>query len=331
MNATVRRFLPEIVVAVLVGAGYGIGVSVGTFGGMTEGLATVGSIALVPAVRRYGGPWEREFRLLFFASLLIGVVSVATGLGSNATDEPYTMWGYLAVLLHGHDPYTTTAMITFTVHTVGVPPATHSGPFNYVYLPLLLFFQVPGTGATGYKAMCVACWVGIVYLLRHDRVAALCLVSPMACLVAANGFTDLPVLLLMTFALRGPTGATGKVAEYASYAMKQFANLFWVALYLARRDLLRAGLVVVLTLALCSPFLLWHPSGIWCSALALNLGPGCSGGSGATGRFGGLYLHWNYYLWVLWVYALYSRELGRTGRRAWRWFRVRAWPSSRTA
>ncbi len=316
MNARVRRFLPEIVV-VLLFAGYGLGVALGPYGGLVEGGVTVASVTLVPAVRRSGGAWGTELRLLFVAGVVIGSVSVATGLGNNATDEPFTMWGYLSLLLHGRDPYTTAATITFTAPALGLPSLAGTGQFHYIYLPLLLFFQVPGTGATGYKAMCLGCWAGIVYLVRRDEVASLCLVSPMVALLAANGFTDLPVLLLMTLSLRGVRGSSAKAAEYATYAMKQFANLFWFALYAARRDGRGMAMVLGITLLLCAPFLLWHPTGIWCEALTFGLSPGCTSALSTSGHLTDLYLHWNYYLWILWVYALYEMEL-RKFVRNWR-------------
>ena len=322
VNDRVRRFLPEIVVALLF-AVYGLGLAAKSHGGTVEGLATLGSVAIVPAVRRSGGSWVTELKLLFAASAVIGAVSVATGLGSNATDEPFTMWGYLNLLLHGEDPYTTPAMITFTARNLWTSAPQISAPFHYVYLPLLLFFQIPGTGATGYKAMCVACWAGVVYLVRRDEVASLCLVSPMAVLVAANGFTDLPVLLLITLSLRGASGLSARAAEYATYAMKQFANAFWLVYYIARRDALRAGMVVVLTLVFAAPFIVWHPTGIWCEALTFSLSPGCASAPNSSRQVSDLYSHWNYYLWVLWVYALFHVEVHRWVGRVWRRLRPR--------
>ena len=322
--ASVRPYLPEIVAALLVGvAGVGSIALFLTHGTVTWafaviwGGATLASVALVPAVERSGADWHREVRVLFAASLAIGAVSIVTGIGNNATDEPFTMASYLGVLLNGHDPYVTPVTVTYTARTLNLWSSHVSSQFHYVYLPLLLFFQIPGTGATGYKALCLACWVGIVYFLRRDRFAALCLVSPVAALVAANGFTDLPVLLLMTFSLRGGRGLPGKVAEYATYAMKQFANAFWFVYYLARREVLRAVAVLGLTLVFVSPFLLWHPTGIWCEALTFSLSPGCASAANSARQPSDLYSHWNYYLWILWVYALYHAELRRLATRTW--------------
>jgi len=288
------------------------------------GLATLASVAFVPAVRRSGADWHKELRLLFVVSGVIGVVSIVTGIGNNATDEPFTMAGYLGTLLGGHDPYTTSVTVSYSASTLNLWSESVTSQFHYVYLPLLLFFQVPGTGVVGYKAMCLACWVGIVYVVRRDEVAALCLVSPVVALVAANGFTDLPVLLLMTFSLRGAAGVPGRAAEYATYAMKQFANAFWLVYYIVRRDVLRAVLVVVLTLVFAAPFILWHPTGIWCEALTFSVSPGCASSPNSSRQLSDLYSHWNYYLWILWVYVLFRTEIHRLARRGWAWLRPRA-------
>ena len=322
------RYLPEIVVTLLVAVPGGISIPLFlTHGDVTWafaviwGVATLGSVALVAAVRHSGEDWRKELRLLFVVSGVVGVVSIATGIGNNATDEPFTMAAYLGQLLHGQDPYTTSVWVTYSAHTLNLWSETVSTPFHYVYLPLLLFVQVPGTGAVGYKALCLACWAGMVYLVRRDEVASLCLVSPVVALVAANGFTDLPVLLLMTVSLRGATGTASRAAEYATYAMKQFANAFWFLLYLARRDVVRALLVVALTLLFAAPFLLWHPTGIWCEALTFSVSPGCASAPNSSRQVSDLYSHWNYYLWLVWVYALYRRELHRLAGRAWTWLR----------
>jgi hypothetical protein len=324
VSATLRSYLPEFVAGLLVGtAGVGSIALFLTRGTVTWafaviwGAATLGSVALVPAVARSGSDWRKELRTLFGASLGVGVVSILTGIGNNATDEPFTMPSYLGVLLRGQDPYTTSVTVTYTARTLDLWSSHVSSQFHYVYLPLLLFFQIPGTGAEGYKAMCLACWVGIVYLLRKDRFASLCLVSPVAALVAANGFTDLPVLLLMTFSLRGGRALPGKAAEYATYAMKQFANAFWIVYYLAKRDALRAGVVVALTLLFAAPFIVWHPTGIWCEALTFSLSPGCASAANSSRQLSDLYSHWNYYLWILWVYALYHTEIHRLATRTW--------------
>lgn len=273
------------------------------------GLATLASVALVWAVRRSGEDWRKELRILFVASAVVGVVSIVTGIGNNATDEPFAMPGYLGALLQGHDPYYTVVPVSYTARTLNLWSSSVHLYTHYSYLPLGLFFQVPGTGAVGYRAVCLASWAGVVYFARREEFAALCLVSPSVALLAANGFSDLPVLLLLTYSLRGASGTPAKIAEYATYAMKQFANVFWLAYYVARRDALRTVLVVAVTLAFAAPFLLWHPTGIWCEALTFSASPGCAGAPDQSRRWSDLYSHWNYYVWPLWVYALYHREI----------------------
>ena len=324
-----ERFLPEITAALLVGVPGAISVPLYFSHGVVTwvfavvwGAATLASVALVPAVERSGVDWQRELRYLFVISTGISVVSIATGIGNNATDEPFTMAAYLGVLLHGQDPYTTSVWVSYHVQTLNLYSESVSGPYHYVYLPLLLFVQIPGTGATGYKSLCLACWMGIVYLLRRDRIASIILVSPVVALVSANGFTDLPVLLLMTFSLRGSAPAVPKkAAEYATYAMKQFANAFWFVYYVVRRDAVGATLVLVLTLLFAAPFLLWHPTGIWCEALTFSVSPGCSSAMNSSRQLSDLYSHWNYYLWVVWVYALFQAEFHRWRTRIVAWVR----------
>ena len=335
MPRPVERFLPEITAALLVGVPGAISIPLYFTHGVVTwafaviwGVSTLASVALLWAVERSGVDWQQELRYLFVISVAISVVSIATGIGNNATDEPFTMGAYLGVLLRGQDPYTTSVWVSYSVHTLNLYSESVSGPFHYVYLPLLLFVQVPGTGAVGYKAMCLACWMGIIYLLRKDRVAAIILVSPVVALVAANGFTDLPVLLLMTFSLRSsvPT-VPKKAAEYATYAMKQFANAFWLVYYVVRRDALGASVVVVLTLLFAAPFILWHPTGIWCEALTFSVSPGCASAMNSSRQLSDLYSHWNYYLWVVWVYALFRPEFHRWGAKVLGWVR----PTSQTA
>jgi len=285
------------------------------------GFATLASVLLVYAVRRSGDDWRREWKLLFYLALALGIISIVTGFGNNATDEPFTMNAYLGLLLSGQDPYVTWVNVTFTAHVLNIWSNTVSAPYTYVYLPLGLFLQVPGTGAIGYRSLCLACWVGIVYLVRKHEFAVICMVSPTVVLVAANGFTDLPALLLCTFALFGPGGWIGTASEYCSYGTKQFAVAFWFVYHLLRKQWLKAGLVILITLAWVAPFLVWHPYGVWCEALTLGEGPGCQNALSSTRHISDLWSHWNYYLWILWVYALFHTTINRWILRAWSTFR----------
>lgn len=325
-----ERYLPEITIALTLGlatipsllifSAYG---TVTWAFSVIWGLATLSSVSLFFAVRRSGEDWQKELRTIFLIGLALGVVSVFTGIGNNATDEPYAIGGYqfyaiggyLGELLHGQDPYTTYLVISYQVHTLNFWSAQVTSASYYTYLPLLLFVQVPGTGAVGYELMCLGCWAGIVYVMRHDEFASLALASPVVALVAANGFNDLPVLFLMTLSLRGWTGPKAKVVEYVTYGMKQFANVFWVVYYLLKRDVVQCLLVIVITIAIALPFLLWDPLGIGCQALTFSIGPWCAGQPNSARQISDLYSHWNYYLWILWVYVLFRGWIHQTWHR----------------
>jgi hypothetical protein len=155
----------------------------------------------------------------------------------------------------------------------------------------------------------------MVYVVRRDEVASLALVSPFVALLAANGFTDLPVLFLVTLSLRGWTGPKARVVELLTLGMKQFANLFWLVYYLVRRDVLRALLVVGVTVAFAAPFVVWHATGVWCTAVTFGLSPGCTSVPGSSKALSDLYSHWNYYVWILWVLVLFDGEIRQWVRR----------------
>ena len=317
-----ERYLPEITIAVTLVAATALSLALfSTYGSVTWafsviwGLATLSSVSLFFAVRRSGEDWQKELRHIFLIGLVLGLVSIFTGIGNNATDEPHTMGGYLSELLQGKDPYTTFLVVHYTVNVLNVWSSSVTSASYYTYLPLLLFVQVPGTGAVGYELLCLAFWVGIVYVVRHDEFAALSLASPVVALAAANGFNDLPVLFLMTLSLRGWTGPKAKVVEYATYGMKQFANVFWVVYYILKRDLVQCLLVVAVTMLIALPFLLWHPVGIGCQAIAFSIGPWCAGQPNSARQLSDLYSHWNYYLWVLWVYVLFRGWIHQTWNR----------------
>ncbi len=318
-----ERYLPEITVTVTIGLATVASLAVyASYGILTWafsviwGLSVLSSVSLFFAVRRSGEDWHKELRNLFLIGLVVGIVSVFTGLGNNGTDEPYGMIGYLSEILTGQDPYWTHLVLNYTVHVLNVWSSPVNSSSYYSYLPLLIFIQIPGAGVIGYELMCLGFWAGLVYLVRDDEFAALSLASPVVALTAANGFTDLPVIFLMTLSLRGWTGPKAKLVEYATYGMKQFANVFWVVYYILKRDIIQCVLVVVITLAFAIPFLLWHPLGIWCQALAFSIGSSCTGQPNSARQLSDLYSHWNYYLWILWVYVLFRGYIHQTGRRA---------------
>ena len=317
-----ERWLPEIDIALTLGIATVVSLAVyQSYGTLTWafsliwGLATLSSVSLYFAVRRSGLDWRSELRVIFVIGLVVGVVSIFTGIGNNATDEPWAIGGYLAELAHGQDPYAAFLVVNYQVHVLSFWSNSVTSVSQYTYLPLLLFAQVPGTGNIGYEILCLLLWVGLVYVVRRDEFAAIVLASPVVALLAANGFNDLPVLFLMTLSLRGWTGPKAKVVEYVTYGMKQFANVFWFVYYVVRRDFVRGLLVLAITLAIALPFLVWDASSFYCQALTLGVGPGCPAG-GARG-LSDLWDHWNYYLWPLWVYALFRDPIDSALRR-WR-------------
>ncbi len=314
------HYLPEFVIAALLGSvttvtvlEYAVwGIIVPLFA-VSWGLATIASVSLHFAVRRSGADWHRELRKIFLISLVVAVVGVFAGYGSIVTDEGRTTIAYGQEMVQLINPYTTQLTLHYQVHVFNLWQNSVTSVSYDTYLPLVSFVQIPGTGAVGYSLLCIAFWAGMVYLLRNDEFASLTLASPIVALIASNGFNDIPALFLMTLSLRGWSGTKAKVVEYLTYGMKQFANAFWIVFYLLQRQWVRAVLVVVITLVIVSPFLIWEPSGIYCQALTLGLGPGCAS-SGSRG-LSDLWDHWNYYLWPLWVYALFREGIHR--RLAW--------------
>lgn len=321
-----ERYLPEITIAATVGIATVASLAIyAPYGSVTWafsviwGLATLSSVGLFFAVRRSGEDWHKELRKIFLIGLILGIVSIFTGIGNNGTDEPYAIGGYLSELIRGQNPYTAFLVLNYQVHVLNFWSAPVNSSTYYTYLPLLLLVQIPGTGAIGYELMCLGFWVGIVYVMRNDEFAALSLASPGVALTAANGFNDLPVLFLMTLSLRGWTGPKAKVVEYVTYGMKQFANVFWVVYYILKRDVVQCLLVIAITLVIVLPFLLWDPTGVGCQALTFSLGPWCAGQPSSARQLSDLYSHWNYYLWILWVYVLFRGWIHQTWRRGSAW------------
>ncbi len=321
---TWERYLPEIVAAVTLLSATAISLAIfsayGTFTtafSVVWGIATLSSVSLFFAVRRSGEDWHQKLRTLFLIGLVLAVVGIFTGIGNNATDEPYAIGGYLSYLLQGKDPYTTLLVIHYQAHVLNLWSANVTSSTLYTYLPLLLVLQVPGAGtnAIPYELLSLACWAGMVYVVRKDQFASLALASPVVALIAANGFNDLLVLFFMTLSLRGWTGSKSKIVEYLSYGMKQFANVFWFVYYLLRRRWVSAGLVIVITLAFALPFLLWSPLGIGCQAIFFSTIPQCASQPSSARQISDLYSHWNYYLWILWVYVLFHPWIRATGKR----------------
>ncbi len=314
-----ERYLPEIVLGATLGGAAGVNAVIYAFRGISPystialDIATVLAISTYFTVRRSHRDPGGFLRELVMVGVVVATVSIFTGIGNGATDEGYTTPIYGNMMVSLVNPYW---------HLLTVPYTVHYGPFfsysvvsrSYdTYLPLISFLQIPGTGIIGYELLCVAAWLGMLYLVRKDEFASLTLASPVIALLASNGFNDLPVLFLMTLGLRGWTGPKAKVVEYLTYGMKQFANAFWFVFYLVQRRWTAAALVIAITVVWVLPFLLWpgQGSGIYCQALTLGWGPGCAGVTSGVRGIADLWDHWNYYVWPVWIYALFRSRIDR--------------------
>lgn len=318
-----RHYLPELLIGAILGAAIAATLVELALWGITPyfaiawDIATVLSISIYFAARYAERNLAKFARGLFWLSLGIALFGIATGLGGVATDEGRATPAYGQMMVSGVNPYWTQLTLNYNVNVLF---GLYSYPVTSVtydtYLPLISFVQVPGTGVLGYDLLCVAAWAGMVYIVRKDDFAAITLASPVVALLAANGFNDLPLLFFMTLSLRGWSGPKAKVVEYATYAMKQFANGFWLVYYIARRDWLQAVLVIPITLLLVSPFLVWEPTGIYCNALSFGWGGSTCAMFGTSRGLNDLWDHWNYYVWPVWIYALFRTTIDRWARTA---------------
>ncbi len=314
-----EHYLPELALAATFGGAAAINVVIFAFFGISPysviawDIATLLAVSTYFTVRRAQRDPRPFLRELVLVGLVLAAISIFTGIGNGATDEGYTTPLYGNMMVHLVNPYWIQLTVPYTVHY---------GPFfSYrvvstsfdTYLPLISFLQIPGAGIVGYELLGVAAWVGMVYLVRKDEFASLTLASPVVALLASNGFNDLPVLFLMTLSLRGWSGPKAKIIEYLTYGMKQFANAFWLVVYLAQRRWASALLVIGISVVWVLPFLLWpgEGGGVYCQALTLGWGPGCAGIRSGVRGVTDLWVHWNYYLWPVWIYALFRSGIDR--------------------
>ncbi|MGI0054391.1 MAG: hypothetical protein ACREB9_01555 [Thermoplasmata archaeon] len=322
-----RHYLPELVIAAILGGAITATLVEFAYWGITPYFAIAWDIATVLSISiyftaRFAQRDLRRFALeIVLLSVVVAAVGFATGLGGVATDEGRTTPYYGQLIYSGINPYTYQANLQYTVTVLWGAYSYPVSSISYdTYLPLISFIQIPGTNYLGYDLLCVAAWAGMVYLVRNDDFAVITLGSPVVILIAVNGFNDMPLLFLMTLSLRGWTGPKAKAVEYATYAMKQFANGFWILYYLARRDWLQAVLVLPITILLISPFLLWDGTGIYCNALTFGWGGSACAVFDSTRNAGDLWGHWNYYLWPVWIYALFRTPIDL--RIRWVWARL---------
>ncbi len=273
--------------------------------GLVETAASLGllvfAVAFPRLVAALGAPTTRRtVTWLTLFSLGLGVVSILTGFQNGLTDEPYTTPRYLGLLLAGHNPYATPLVFDYTQYG-----SLYASRSFYVYLPLLQFLYVPGLD---YRWLSLAAWLGVLSLFSQDPRAGLRLAQPYVVLLAASGYNDLLVVLLLTLAFVGVGGRRQRWAEYLSLGVKQFANVLVVGYYLLEKDLRRAALAAAVTVAFLLPFLLWSPVATVCNALLYSVPTGCAPYSNhdATGW------NWNYSLYVLWALAAFPATVAAT-------------------
>jgi hypothetical protein len=253
-------------------------------------------------VRRLEIPRRRGFvHFLLFAGLAFAVLSILTGWGNGLTDEPYTTPHFAGFLLAGHDPYTSPMTVAYDQY--GRHLVSHS---YYVYLPALMFLQVPGIS---YQWFSLACWALLVLLVRDRFDVATLLAQPYVMLVAASGYNDLVVLLLLSLGFVGLGGRRQKWAEWLSLGCKQFANAFVLLYYAVRRDWRNLLVTAGVSAAFVAPFLAWGGTAVACPAVFANRLPSCTHGGGAQVLL-------NYPVWAVWVVAVFYGS-ARTGLLAW--------------
>ncbi len=261
------------------------------------GFVALGILALAFPVmlRRIGVPRRIDFvYFLLAAGVAFGILSVLTGWGNGLTDEPFTTPRFAAFTLAGNDPYTT--QLIFTYQQYG---RTLSSQSYYLYLPLLMFLQIP---FVNYKWFTLGCWVAMVLLVRRRFDAATMLAQPYVLLVAASGYNDLPVLLLLTLGFAGIEGKRQKWAEYLSLGCKQFANAFVFVYYLVRRRWVDSLITIGVTFAFLAPFLVWGGTAVLCPAVLADRLSQCTKGGSAS-------LLLNYPVWLVWIFAIFYLPL----------------------
>ena len=249
------------------------------------------ALAFPVIVRRLGVPRRVSFvHFLLVLGIAFGILSILTGWGNGLTDEPFTTPRFAGFLLSGHDPYVT--QLVFTYHQYG---ETLSSRSYYLYLPLLMFLQIPGID---YKWFTLGCWAVMVLLTRRNFDSATMLAQPYVLLIAASGYNDLPVLLLLTLGFVGLGGRRQKWAEYLSLGCKQFANAFVLVYYLVRRRWLDSLLTAIVSALFLVPFVVWDGTAVLCPSVFADRLSACTAGASA-----GLLL--NYPVWAVWVVAVF--------------------------
>ncbi len=269
-------------------------------------LLGLAAIAYPLVAHRAGITRSKWFAAVLVASSVsLAIASYVTGRYNGLTDEPYVMPYVVGSLFHGQDPYA--VVRTYTYQQYGTTLSVTTG---YVYLPLYLILQ---PFIVSYKVYTIAAWAAAVYLVRRRPFARVAIGQPFVAILAANGFNDFPVLLLLTLAYVGLNGKRQRWAELVALGCKQFANVFVIGYRLVRRDLRGAGIAAGVTVAIILPFLLWNPGAFVCETLPLT--PHSCGSASAVA----LYAHTNYYLWPLWGLAIFFDPIAAWLRQFPRW------------
>ncbi|MFZ0891533.1 MAG: GtrA family protein [Thermoplasmata archaeon] len=277
------------------------------FNGPAE-IALGGFALMFPLTVRELGVRRRPSFIYFLlgAGIAFAIVSILTGAGNGLTDEPYTTPRFVSVLLAHHDPYTYPLIFNYqqygqTLHSESV----------YLYLPLLMFLQFPGVD---YKWFALTMWALMVLVVRNRFDLGVWLAQPYFALMAASGYNDFPVLLLLTLAFVGFGTQRQKWAEYLALGCKQFANAIVLAYYILRRDWKNTLITAAVSLAFVVPFVLWSGPTILCPSVLADRLPVCVSGGAPT------YLL-NYSLWIVWTVALFygaaAHELRTVAGREW--------------
>ena len=259
----------------------------------STGDITIGAFAIAfpVVVRRLGVPRRDGFvRFLLAAGVVFGIVSILTGWGNGLTDEPFTTPRFVSLLWAHQDPYVVPLVFDYvqygqTIHSYSI----------YPYLPLLMFLQVPGTD---YKWFALACWVGTVLLVRKRFDAGIFLAQPYVAVMAASGYNDFPVLLLLTVAFVGLWGRRQRWAQLLALGAKQFANAIVLLYYLVRRDWKNVLVTLGVSAAFILPFVIWSGPTVLCPTVFADRLSSCPSGGAAQ------YLL-NYAVWPVWVLAVF--------------------------
>jgi putative flippase GtrA len=277
------------------------------FNGPAE-IALGGFALMFPLTVRELGVRRRTSFIYFLlgAGIAFAILSILTGAGNGLTDEPYTTPRFVGVLFAQHDPYTYPLIFSYqqygqTLHSESV----------YLYLPLLMFLQFPGID---YKWFALTMWALMVLVVRNRFDLGVWLAQPYFALMAASGYNDFPVLLLLTLAFVGIGTRRQKWAEYLALGCKQFANAIVLAYYIVRRDWKNTLITAGVSLAFVVPFVVWSGPTVLCPSVLADRLPVCVSGGAPT------YLL-NYSLWVVWTVALFYgtavQEIRSIASRDW--------------